>query len=236
VNIETIYSSASEVAENVRGLDSVRTTFGVVIKDVFQNQTDTLFMTLKPYFEERVPPSGFKPLPLSSQFALFTRSGPQYFGMENAWDGITGVFYNWFYIRTGNLIMPYFTLDMGAKTKISRIRLWQRSDFLYALHNPKSFEVYGTNDIAVASDAETENWVENPSWIKLGQFNSYKPSGESSGVTGEDEAYAIDGEDYDFPLDAPHVRYLRFKILEVWGGSTGFHIEEMAVWGEMINQ
>lgn len=233
-NVETFYSSAISSEVSVRGLEAVQTNFGIIIRDIFENSTDTLFASLTPYFEERIPPHKFRNFPLYSKFRIHNYGdGPN--DMGNLWDGVTGIYGANLYIATGNTVMPFFTFDMGVNVKLSRFKLWQRYDFLYALHNPKHFELYGTNEQGLASDSETLNWESNPLWLRLGTFNSYKPSGESSAVTSEDQAYALAGEDFDFSLDIPSVRYLRFKIIETWGGSTGVHIEELAFWGEINN-
>src|SRR3546814_11935428 len=57
-------------------------------------------------------------------------------------------------------------------------------------------------------------------WVKLLECEMIKPSGRPLGNnTLEDEEVALAGHEFTFPLDAPPVRYLRFKILETWGGT-----------------
>ena len=56
------------------------------------------------------------------------------------------------------------------------------------------------------------------------------PLGEASP---EDEAIANEGEDFTFPLElATEVRYIRFDILETWGGTEMVHISELEFWGQ----
>jgi len=229
--VENVYSSQAFVETAIRGLDSVRATFCFFIRDIYENSTDTLEMSLKPYFEEEIPKTGFSGLRLSSWFKLHSYGG----GVDKMWDGITNVNNNVYYIQTGNEIMPYFTIDLGVKAKLSRFRLWQRRDFLFALHNPRMFEWYGTNDLAVANDAETLGWEDHPAWIRLSACESKRPSGGKEGdpVTAEDVAYAEAGEEFEFPLDAPAVRYLRFKLISTWSGSSGLHIGELTFWGQI---
>ena len=203
------------------------------VRITYENYTDTLLMSLKPYFEQDIPKSGFSALKLSSRFKLQGTSGP----MNMMWDGILndGDRYNYYYIATGNEIMPYFTFDMGVKAKLSRFRLWHRKYYFFSLHNPRQFEWYGTNNPSVAADAETLGWEDNPEWIRLMECESKRPSGLPAGaaLTAEDEAYASAGEEYEFPLDAPAVRYLRFKEISTWSGSSGVHINELSFWGEI---
>lgn len=229
--IDNFYSSEAYAQKAVRGLDSVRATFGLFVRDIYENYTDTLVVSLKPYFEQEIPKSGFVGLKLSSLFKLHSYGG----GMDKMWDGITNVDNNLYYLQNGNTVMPYFTFDMGVKAKLSRFRLWQRVNYLFALHNPKLFEWYGTNDPVVAADAETQGWENNPAWVKLMSCESKKPSGLPAGaaLTTEDDAYARAGEEFEFPLDAPAVRYLRFKLISTWSGSSGVHINELTFWGQI---
>lgn len=47
---------------------------------------------------------------------------------------------------------------------------------------------------------------------------SHKPSGLPVGQhTAEDWEYLQAGEDFEFPAEAPPVRYIRFKVLETMG-------------------
>ena len=229
--VDNFYSSEAFAKKAVRGLDSTRVTFAIFVKDVFGNYTDTLFMSLKPLFEQIIPKSGFVGLKLSTRFKIHSFGGP----MSYMWDGITNVANNVFYIMTGNTVMPYFTFDMGVKAKLSRFRLWGRDDFLFALHNARLFEWYGTNDAILAADPETQGWETNPKWVKIMSGESKRPSGLPAGaaVTTEDAAYARAGEEFEFPLEAPAVRYLRFRLISTWSGSSGLHIGELTFWGQI---
>jgi hypothetical protein len=229
-HIESIYSSEINAEKAVRGLDSTLTTFGIFIRDIYYNYTDTLEVEIKPLFEELVPKTGFKGFPLSTQFKQHSAFGG---GMIQMWDDITNVRENCYYIMTGNVNMPYFTIDMGIKAKFSRFRIWQRIDYMFALHNPKGMIWYGTNDYNAANDNESPGWQDNPAWIKLGDFESKRPSGGKSGdpITSEDQAYALAGEEFEFPIEVPSVRYIRFQLVSTWSGSSGLHINELAFWG-----
>ena len=96
--------------------------------------------------------------------------------------------------------------------------------------NPKRFQVYGSLNSNVSVDAtEPER-----QWIFLGEFNSFKPSGlPLEQASAEDEAIANEGEDFTFPIElATEVRYIRFDILETWGGTEMVHISELEMWGQ----
>lgn len=232
--IESFYSSEIDADKAVRGLDSTLTTFGIFIRDAFYNYSDTIELQIKPLYEESIPKTGFKGFNLSSQFKQHTAFGGP---MPQMWDGITNVRENCYYIMTGNVTMPFFTMDLGVKAKISRFRIWQRIDYLFALHNPKEFEWYGTNNSSAANDNEDINWKNNDNWTKIDSYESKRPSGGTTGdpITAEDEAYARAGEEFEFPIDAPSYRYLRFQLISTWSGSSGVHINELSFWGQIEN-
>ena len=230
--VQSFYSSELKAEKAVRGLDSTLTTFGIFARDSYHNYSDTIEIKLKPLFEQSIPKIGFKGFPLASYFKAHAAFGGP---MDQMWDGITNLRTNCYYIMTGNVYMPYFTVDLGVKAKFSRFKIWQRVDYLFALHNPKEMEWYGTNELAVARDNETLGWEANPAWTKLGDFTSKRPSGggASDPITSEDEAYAKAGEEFEFSLENPAVRYIRFKLISTWSGSNGLHINELAFWGNI---
>ncbi len=228
-HIETFYSTEALADKAVYGLDSIENIYGVFIRDAYFNRTDTSTFKMKPKFEEVIPKSGFKEIKLSSQFKQHTAFGGP---MSEMWDGITNVRENCFYIMQPT-DFPYFTMDLGVKAKLSRFRIWQRIDFIFALHNPREFEWWGTNNSALAQDNENVNWKNNPEWTLLVDCESKRPSGGQAGdpVTAEDEAYVRAGEEFNFSDEVPIVRYLRFQLKSTWGGSKALHINELSFWG-----
>lgn len=231
--LENIYSSQGNENRAIMGLDSISAIFMFTIRDIYNNTSDTLKVAMKPYFQIQIPKEGFRIMPLSSWYELHSYGG----GGELMWDNIYNEPRNVYYIRTGNPEPPFFTFDMGVRAKLARFRLWQRVDFLFSLHNPKTFELYGTNDSNLAQDAQTLNWEQHSSWIKIMDGKSKRPGGvgDFDPITNLDIEYAHAGEEFRFDPDTPPVRYIRFKVLSTWGGSTGVHINELTFWGEIDN-
>lgn len=124
--------------------------------------------------------------------------------------------------HTGGATLPQaFTIDMGQTVKLDNFRLWQRDNALYNIGNLKSFEVWGSST-APNTDG---SWT---GWTKLATFASVKPSGLPAGqLTDADRTYARAGEKFTIPASAPQVRYLRFKVLETWGGANYIHLTEL---------
>jgi hypothetical protein len=49
----------------------------------------------------------------------------------------------------------------------------------------------------------------------------------------EDVEYAIQGENYTFPLtDTMAVRYIRFKLIDTWSGQPNMLCDEISLWGQ----
>jgi hypothetical protein len=123
-----------------------------------------------------------------------------------------------------------FDLDQTGLTKykLSRYKIWQRSQGTYPFNhgNPYKWEIWGTNNPASAAN-----------WVKLGSYQMVKPSGLPVGVnSGEDNQVATDGQEYDFPLTVPPVRYVAIKAINCWAAIDGtygfFHLYEMSLWGQ----
>ena len=79
----------------------------------------------------------------------------------------------------------------------------------------KQWEVWGRND-APSQDASWEGWT------KLMDCQSVKPSGLPVGqLSEEDRTRVAEGETFLFPKGVPEVRYIRFKVNDVWNTAEG---------------
>lgn len=139
--------------------------------------------------------------------------------IENAWDGgITLGFAN-----NNN----QFTVDLGQTSRLSRLLINNRpeSNLLYNHSHMRRFEIWGSATPDVTADFS--------GWVKLGAYESFKPSGASVGtLTEEDIRYAHTvGEKFYFPVTSPDVRYLRIVCQETWGKQAGIQFMEMTLTG-----
>ena len=127
---------------------------------------------------------------------------------------------------------PYFSFDMGVESKLSRFRLWTRLQYMYRLHHLRTFTVYGTNDAAVTKDPD--NWE---GWIKLMDCESFRPSGQIIGgePNAEEKEHMLAGEEWEFPVDVPKVRYLKFQVHTTWG-DTMVHLSTRYHYGVVLNK
>lgn len=120
-------------------------------------------------------------------------------------------------------IPGWFTFDTGVSTRLSRFKTWQANDRLYEKESVKRFEIWGSDH-----PNPDGSWG---SWTKLATCESIKPSGLPLGqVSEQDKEYALAGEEYAIPQGMPSVRYIRIKVLELWGNSNFMTMEEITFW------
>jgi hypothetical protein len=121
----------------------------------------------------------------------------------------------------------WIPFELPGKAKLSRFKIWQRqSGYIFDHGNPHRWEIWGTN---TPTDTST--------WVLMGSYLMVKPSGgESTGAQSSmDTQVAADGQEYDFFIDAPAVKYLAWKNIDSWGNIGGekghFHLSELKIWG-----
>lgn len=223
-HIETIYSSEKTANKAIRGLESKLTEFAFYFRDMYNNYTDTLYISMTPMFEEELDKKKFVSQKLSSKFALHSYGGGK---MEAMWDNIYNVDNNLFYVNVAPEKI-YFSFDMGVEAKLSRFRLWTRLNYMYQLHHIRTFEIWGTNDVAATTNPD--NW---DGWYKIMDCESIRPSGmkEGGSPTAEETQYLLNGEEFEIPVEAPRFRYMKFKVNSTWSNSAAAFINEITIWG-----
>lgn len=218
----SIYTSVDQIGRSLRGFEAAPQDFAIVVRDRWLNYTDTLFTTIEPFYETMMPKSGFKGLKLANDAAGST--------VTSLWDG---QFLEWwgsyFTERTINVGNHLVTFDIGAKTKLSRLRIWNFSEpiggqrLYYYLGAMKKFRIWGSN---------TLNNGDLSGWTLLGEYEIKKPSGLPYGQENNDDLLAArDGADYEIALDKPSVRYLRIECMDNWIGGKFMAISEVNVYG-----
>ncbi|MDN3665161.1 DUF5126 domain-containing protein [Algibacter miyuki] len=216
----TFYTAAEEGDFSARGFPVKEMEFACYIKDRWNNKSDTLIKTLTPLYEEEILKDKWEwtPLPGDAQYnATYT---PVYL-YDNK-------------VAKGNLLaaedqpIPHaYTFDFGESIILSRMKLWHRPGYEY-VEAPRYIEIWGTNDPSL--DGSWDNWE------LLGAFESFKPSGLPLGTKSpEDITYASSlGEDFEFEVGLPAIRYFRLKTIEAWvPGSGKVQISEISFWGQV---
>lgn len=205
----------------VRGQDTISQKFGCYVRDRWGNQSEIKYVTLKPIFETMFNRTKFREVLLPND-----KTAHEGDPITKAFDGDYGM-YNYYHTVWGDGIWPSsFTMDLGQVVKLSRFKVFQRMQFPFGLGNLKDFEVWGCETLNT-----TGSW---DGWTKLANYKSVKPSGlPEQQYTSEDYEYAAAGENFTVPFTAPKVRYLRFRVTEVWGtGGDAWHICEMEFYGD----
>lgn len=216
-----------------RSFPPVSAVFGVSATDRWDNSTEILETTVTPLEEHELNRELFRDMFLEGD-------EPDAFGWTkpNLWNGsIDGSGFHTAQGEPGTVIPPYtqgyhvFSMDLGVVAKLSRFRFWQRQDtWIFTHGNPRSFEVWGIDEIPDDDGASLEGWtklVENGEVIK--------PSGGPLGSNSADDiAQAAEGEEFEFPIEAPPVRYIRFVNIENWSSSKFMHLMEIKFWGQEI--
>ena len=137
------------------------------------------------------------------------------------WDGVTDLgedrklglnsFFHSGFTDKGGYPFSYF-IDMGRKIKISRMRVWQRYDYLYKTYGPRVFELWISDD-SNAKDGILEDWE------LVGTYAIVKAATDAEAMQ-----EAIDGHEFwIYPADVNFTRqfqYLRFKCLDDFGSGT----------------
>lgn len=227
--VETVYSGVTKGDFTVRGFDPVETEFGVVIRDRWDNYSDTAKLIVTPLFEEQLDKSKFELVQLDndppSGWAAWEGRA------VNAWDNDINTFNHTY---AGSDGWPqYMTVDLGVVAKLSRVIVVQRQTFEYRHGNPRLMDIWGIKETP-SQDGSLDAWYP----LRVAPENgcvARRPSLEG-GTAAEDQEHLKAGDEYSFTLDDPEVRYVRFVVNETWG-LTGFsHIGEVTFFGQVIEE
>ena len=228
--VETIYTSASTGSYKHRGLEAKPDTYGVYVRDRWNNLSDTLYTELTPLLETKIDYKNFKVLRLPRD----ENDNGQF---PRLFDGNLA---NGMYTTAEVSLSPvFFTIDLGQPVVLSRYILWHRTSGsgVYTNCAPKIWKLYGTLEPDL-SHTDTDYWVNGyqNDWELLSDVNDiamYKPSGSDLQNTQEDLAAATKGFDLECISSAP-VRYIRFEVTENWAMPVRMVVGELAIYGSLV--
>lgn len=227
--VETIYTEQKETKSSLRGYESVPRLFAAVIRDRYDNYSDTIYAEtpdklLTPLFEQRLDKSLFQKVVLDN---------------DDNWDAWEGDYWNCFDDEITSIVHTQgdkprpsiLTVDLGQVVTLSRFTVYQRASHgtihAYTHGNPKTYTVYGSKELP-GQDGNLDDW------IKLRDCESIKPSGSPIGTnTDEDIDHFWAGDEYTF--DEPvEIRYFRFAVYSTWDGAGYIDFSEMTFWGNVV--
>ena len=238
VEKETYFSDLKEGNHAFRSFGDVLTQFKVFVKDQWDNCSDTLSFEFTPLYEVPLDRTKYKQVKLP-----FDCTSVQYGAWWAAWDNChDGDTYDlgWVTALDNNPeneghfpIMT--TFDIGTSAQLSRVSMWMRGLVEYGTGAFKKVEFWGTNEMA--TNKPNEYWASDDrgswkhDWIKLGEFETTKPSGPSGAATEDDKIWAREnGFEFKFNV-APKVRYVRLLVNSTWSGSKSLELCEIAYMG-----
>lgn len=221
VPINTYYTDLKMGDFSTHGMKAEKTQIGVYVRDRWGNISDTLITDVLPLYEVQLDRTKMKGVVLPNDAPLGYGGDIKYL-----FDGSAANNGKSYYHSGDAATMPqWFTFDMGVTAKLSRLVWFMRQDFFYTLHNPRNVEIWGSNN--PSSDGSFD------SWILLAKHEQIKPSGLPAGELSQaDMDAAAAGETINFPLDAPKVRYIRFKTTRNWSDGTYVNFNEIQLFGD----
>ncbi|MFD2791826.1 hypothetical protein KCTC52924_00127 [Arenibacter antarcticus] len=229
--VQTVYTSQSETSTAIRGFESVPTKFAALIRDRYDNTTDTIYpgttdKMLTPLFEERLDKTKFKKIVLAD---------------DTNWDAWEGDYYHFFDDKLETIVHtqgdhPFpqiYTIDLGVTVKLSRFIVHQRytpqTHFGFTHGNPKKYTLYGAKELPADSGGFE-------GWIKLKECESVKPSGLPIGQNSDEDIAQLDlGDEYTFELEVPELRYFRMAVEDTWDGAGYINASQITFWGNITN-
>nr|WP_294897986.1 glycosyl hydrolase [uncultured Pedobacter sp.] len=165
----------------------------------------------------------FKALRLPNDDACTNNNGE----LENLWDDYTTGANHGISTVRDDADPVSFSWDLGKETKIKSITVWNGHNYnpysYYAGRCAKEYEIWGSND-----PNPDGSWE---SWTKLVHHINERPSGlpYSEDDSPADATAGKAGDIVDFPNDTQAFRYLRFKSIKNWGGTSGVNLMEITV-------
>lgn len=224
--LDNVYSNSSIIKASIRGLPAIPRKYGFVVRDRWLNHSDTLFLTLTPFYEEQFDKSAWSTyrLPGDAQL-LYSYTDETKFFDNNFNPGWPNTLFT---VESAGSPQTV-TVDLGKARTFSRLLMnpyLELGNVYYVRGNLKDFEVWGSN-------APNLNGSLDASWTKLVTCNVVKPSGSPSGTeTAADLALAKAGWPFDFPAGLGAYRYIRIRSLHNWSGSYFMSIAEFTLWGK----
>lgn len=228
-DVEVYFSESKNLNFNFRGQAPVETEFGVFTRDKWQNYSDTVSFVIEPWEEIKLPIDPNVPAHFSISLPGDAAQTSNTYGKRTMFDGRRASYADGFYSANDGTPYPKFvTLDLLRPYQLSRFKYWMNGPTVYyQTANMKHIRIWGNN----------EPNVDPSTWILLGEWDDWKPSGRPVGaaLTDEDLEKALAGNDFDFPLGIPAVRYIRIEAVTSWEPRTRLQIPELEIYGRPVD-
>ncbi len=234
---EQSFNNFENIQYSTRGLDTLPKQIGAYVTDAFGNISDTLFKTIEPLFEVALDRSRFFAYTLPTD-------KPPYDGnytVNRLWNDITTFADVWHTAILSGAASAYpytCTFGIGLEAKLSRFHYWGRTDRgRWAAESAKEFAIWGSDENVPADIALPKGvpvGTVSGDWVNLGNYAvPNPPSGNapSSPTTADNVAWDA-GFDFNVPINAPRVKFIRVSVESTWGNYTYGAISEMRFYGD----
>ena len=225
VNIDTYYTSAQTGTYTIRGQKIEEGDFSVQVRDKWNNLSDVKRKTLTPIYEEKLDRHNFSALGQD-----YADRVSDYGNIPKFWDN------NFENNVFGGSDFPWYaSFSLGDKPiRLSRLVIWQYAwantlnyGHYYAGGNGKTFEIYGSNSPT----------PDMSGWTLLQTCDIVKPSGLPYAIGRDnmsDEDFDLahnKGHEFNIPLNAPSVRYIRIRSIDTFGSNLA-NFSELEFYGD----
>lgn len=250
VTREMYYTQMEEEKHSFRGFEAVETTFALSFEDKWGNISDTLQLTTTPFFEVQVPKPyadyrAHIPWDNTTNLGNFTLAG--------LWDNIVNSSRNGWLTQQGSSGLS-ITIDLKQRVKLSRlIHHFYHVNSPYGQVNASSLEIWGTDKIDYDKLADKDYWLDSLS-LRTGHIKGLDPTYPIPERTFKDDwqylgyhsipvytnsadirALAANGAEYDMPIEAEPVRYIRIFVRAITLGmreDNYFSMGELTFFGD----
>lgn len=256
---QTVYfSTLGHETHTFRGFDHQRITFAIAFDDQWGNVSDTTYYTTTPFFETLIP----KPyadvrreIPWDNITDLSS-----FYSFSNIWNNIVNTSHEGWLSSPGHSGVS-ITIDLKQRVKLSRVVIWgYNHNTPFDQVNIQKFELWGTDTIYQSRLADRNYWLDEYSvrndeifgisnafvlpdttFKDVWQYLGFYAITRYDLMTPPDQQAILNlsqnGMEYDMPINAKPVRYLRLYVREVGNqmpppGNNYFSMGEISVYGD----
>lgn len=227
VGMDNVYSNDPVIKSAVREQPAIKRNYAFVVRDRWMNFSDTLFVSLTPFFEQLLPKSEWSNYVLPNDAGILNNGGRT--DVPYIYDGDFHPGWPRCLFTLEQAGSPQMvTLDLGKPHIFSRMQVNPYKELgnnYYVRGNVKDFEIWASNSPSLSGNLDE-------SWTKLTTCHVIKPSGSPYATeTASDQTLAYNGWQFDFPAGQTAYRYIRIRSLSNWQGSYFINIAEFTLWG-----
>lgn len=261
VTKEMYFSSSEKERRAFRGFTPTETTFAIAFEDKWGNVSDTTLLKTTPFFETVVPKpyADFRAsIPYDNITTLSGRN------INTLWDNIVNTSAHGWLTQSGGGSGISMTIDLKQVVKLSRIVIHgYHINSVYGQANITQFEAWGLKKMDFAKLADRPYWLDEYAvrnknifgldginettqlpartfkddwqylgWHAIPRYDRMVPPDPQGALN-----LAANGTEYEIPLDAGPVRYIRIFVREIAGAmpppvNNYWSMGEITVYGD----